>query len=231
MIRSKPNLVIFDVDGTLIDSQHTIVSSVRAAFKKIDRPVPLYQDILGIIGLSLPEAMHQLDPDMDETDISTVVDMYKASFTEMRQHNKAATSSVFYPGMYALLQDLYHDDDYLLGIATGKSRAGVERMLDEHNMRHFFCMTQTADDAPSKPSPVMIQNILEHTGIPSQNTVMIGDTSFDMQMATTAGCYAIGVKWGYHNIKILREYGCHFLADDATHLRKILFEIKSEHIV
>lgn len=184
------NLVIFDVDGTLLDSQAHIVGAMELAFAGIGQPCPPRAAVLGIVGLSLPQAMAQLAPDLDS---AALVAGYKAAFGSLR----AQEDSPLYPGARQALERLAARG-IPLGIATGKSRRGLDHVLAAHGLAGFFATTQVADDHPSKPDPAMVRAALAATATPPHQAVMIGDTSFDMDMGRAAGVRTIGVSWGYH---------------------------------
>ncbi len=187
-------LVIFDVDGTLVDSQGDIVASMTAAFDDAGLPVPTRADILGIVGLSLDVAMAQLAPGADT---ARMVRTYKDAYAQLRV-TKGAASSPLYPGARAALDHFAGRDDVLLGVATGKSKRGLDGLIEVHGLEGLFVTRQVADFHPSKPHPSMIEAALHETGVEAIDAVMIGDTSYDMQMAQNANVAGIGVTWGYH---------------------------------
>ncbi|SLN58869.1 Phosphoglycolate phosphatase [Roseivivax jejudonensis] len=191
-------LVIFDVDGTLVDSQADILAAMDRAFAATDHPVPGRTDILSIVGLSLPEAFEHLLPDAAGPVRARMVDAYKDAYTELRAAGGVALSSPLYPGVRAMLDRLHGVPTTLLGVATGKSRRGLDKLLEGHDLRSLFVTRQCADDHPSKPHPAMLLEALAETGVPPHRAVMVGDTEFDMAMAASAGIPAIGVSWGYH---------------------------------
>ncbi|MFW2589125.1 HAD-IA family hydrolase [Sagittula sp. SSi028] len=193
-------LVIFDVDGTLVDSQGDILAAMQAAFDSEELVVPARKDVLAIVGLSLPEAMARLAPDVAEARRSQMVEAYKAAYAA----HVTAKASPLYDGIPALLDRLAAIDELLLGVATGKSRRGLTRLLAEHNMTQRFVTTQVSDNHPSKPHPAMLFSALEDTGLDAAQAVMIGDTSYDMDMAQAAGIRGIGVTWGYHPASALQ---------------------------
>ena len=190
-------LVIFDVDGTLVDSQADILGSMAAAFSALNLPAPDRAAVLGIVGLSLPQAMFRLAPDQDVAVRDQLAEAYKTAYNGLRHQNGAA-GSPFYPGLRDLLDRLRARDDILLGIATGKSRRGLDALLAAHELADAFATTQVADDHPSKPHPSMLLAALAETGMAPDRAVMVGDTSYDMDMAQAAGIHGIGVTWGYH---------------------------------
>ncbi|MCM2563216.1 HAD-IA family hydrolase [Lutimaribacter sp. EGI FJ00015] len=190
-------LVLFDVDGTLVDSQGDIVASMTAAFGALGHPVPPRDAVLGIVGLSLPEAMARLAPGLGPDIHAQMVAAYKDSYVALRA-TKGVASSPLYPGALAALQALAGRDDVLLGVATGKSRRGLDALFDSHGLRGTFVTEQVADHHPSKPHPSMVLTAMAETGVEPRDTVVIGDTVFDMEMAQAAGVHGIGVGWGYH---------------------------------
>jgi phosphoglycolate phosphatase len=212
-------LVIFDVDGTLVDSQNMISATMAAAFAAAGRSAPTRDAVLGIIGLSLPEAMRRLDPAADEAAVAGLVAAYKANFQAARadpRHHEP-----LFPGTRAFLDRLAARPDTLLGIATGKSQRGVKAILDLHDLHGRFVTVQTADQHPSKPHPAMVVTALAETGVAAGDAVMIGDSSFDMLMARAAGAHALGVSWGYQPADALAAAGAeavidHFDAADAA---------------
>lgn len=190
-------LVVFDVDGTLVDSQGDITASMSAAFLSEGLDVPPRDAILRIVGLTLDTAMRVLAPGLADDVYDRLVAAYKASYQRLRAEAGAA-SSPLYPGMGALLNDLAARDDVLLGIATGKSRRGLLALLDNHGLQEHFVTLQVADDHPSKPHPSMLLTAMSETGVEPEQAVMIGDTTFDRDMAQAARMPFLGVAWGYH---------------------------------
>ncbi|RKF12870.1 HAD family hydrolase [Roseovarius spongiae] len=195
---APPRLILFDVDGTLVDSQGDIVAAMTHAFGAVGLPAPARADILGIVGLSLPVAMARLAPELDAAAHGRMVEGYKDAYMDLRALAGAAQSSPLYPGAREVLETLAAAPDVLLGVATGKSRRGLDKLLEAHDLRDLFVTQQVADFHPSKPHPAMILAALAETGIAARDAVMIGDTSFDMDMAQAAGVRGIGVGWGYH---------------------------------
>lgn len=204
-------LVIFDVDGTLVDSQGDIVASMHHAFGAVGAPTPERAAIIGIIGLSLDVAMARLAPELDRATHAALVEGYKRSYMAIRAETGAAQSSPLFPGTREMLESLSTRDDLLLGIATGKSRRGLDKLLEGHGLQKLFVTQQVADFHPSKPHPAMLRAALDETGVAPGHAVMIGDTTFDMDMARAAGLGTIGVEWGYHPAGDLQAD--HMLAD------------------
>ena len=205
-------LVIFDCDGTLVDSQNGIVEAMGHAFARLGLASPSRQRILSIVGLSLPQALAVLASEHDAPTQSGLVEGYRNAFTQMRQ--EVVVHEPLYPGMRDIVATLAAREDVVLGIATGKSRRGVARLFDREDWHEHFLTVQTADDHPSKPDPSMIMRAMEEAGTSTHCTVMIGDTSFDMEMARNAGVGAIGVGWGYHDRERLTRAGAHVVTSE-----------------
>lgn len=204
MSAPRRRLVIFDVDGTLVDSQDHIVAAMHAAFSAEGLTTPARQAVLAIVGLSLPEALAALAPQEPHARRDRIVAAYKASFGPIRA---GAAPAPLYPGARAALEEISARPGLAMGIATGKSRRGLRHMLAAHDLEGLFATTQVADDHPSKPHPSMIEAALRDTGVARGDAVMIGDTTFDMDMARAAGVVAVGVAWGYHDPAALAAAG------------------------
>ena len=204
-------LVLFDCDGTLVDSQKTIVACMTNAFQGNGFDPPSRERILSIVGLSLMTAVARLAPDFAPAQIELVAQTYKAGFYRMR--TDPAFDEPLFAGAAALIDRLSGRDDILLGIATGKSIRGVDHLLQKHGWEGRFATIQTADTNPSKPHPAMVLNAMRDTGIDARRCVLVGDTTYDMEMARDAGAGAIGVSWGYHPQDHLRDAG----ADHVLH--------------
>ncbi|WAC25947.1 HAD-IA family hydrolase [Ancylobacter sp. SL191] len=218
-------LVLFDCDGTLVDSQHVIVEAMRRAFTRAGLDVPPRPAVLGIVGLSLVEAMRELGGNAPAFPAETLADLYRDAFRELRA--EGGFVEPMFPGVKAVLDRLTARDDVVLGIATGKSQRGVAAVLSHHGLEGRFATIQTADDAPSKPHPAMVLQAAAATGIAPEATVLIGDTSFDMVMARAAGARALGVTWGYHASPLLIEAGAERLVERADDLLPAMEELWS----
>ncbi len=207
-------LVLFDVDGTLVDSAHLILATMERAFETEGLPPPPEAATRGIIGLSLPQALARLAPDHAPDTQARLVEAYKAQFSIERDSAPAS----LYPGVAEGLAHLARRDDVLLGVATGKSRRGLDHLVEVQGWAGLFVTRQTADTNPSKPHPGMIHSALAETGAQSGRCLMIGDTSYDMAMARAAGARGLGVSWGYHQPLALTEAGADWVAPDFTAL-------------
>ena len=191
-------LILFDVDGTLVDSQGDIVAAMTAAYDRAGLECPPRAAILGIVGLSLTVAVRQLTPGLRDETYQTLVETYKESYHRRRVELGVGRSSPLYPGIREMLTQVQAVPENLLGVATGKSRRGLDALLAGHGLERVFLTQQVADHHPSKPHPSMVLTALAETGVEPANAVMIGDTEFDMAMARAAGVRSIGVSWGYH---------------------------------
>jgi phosphoglycolate phosphatase len=211
-------LFIFDVDGTLVDSQHHIHGAMTHAFEAVGLPpLPLSQ-VLQIVGLSLPVAIARLVPETDAATQERLVAEYKNAFQIARLREAAP----LYPGARDCLETLAGRDDWLLAVATGKSRRGLDAMIEAHGLRGMFISLQTADGHPSKPHPAMVLAALDEAGVSPADAVMIGDTSYDIEMGRAADVTAYGVDWGYHDSAVLRGAGALDVAQDFAGLTRAL---------
>lgn len=200
-------LVIFDCDGTLVDSQHNITAAMSWAFEQQGLAAPARSEVLQCVGLSLPETFRVLAADQPQSMQASLALNYRDAFLSgalVRREDEA-----IYPGIHQTVAELARRPDVLLGVATGKSKRGVKRLFDREGWHPHFHTIQTADDHPSKPDPSMILTAMADAGADAVATVMIGDTSYDMAMARNAGVGAIGVDWGYHAPDRLTEAGAH----------------------
>ncbi|MBC8337713.1 MAG: HAD-IA family hydrolase [Alphaproteobacteria bacterium] len=204
-------LAVFDCDGTLVDSQASIVSSMVAAFESRSHPAPDAESVRRVVGLPLRVAMGRLLPHTDPDEHVKLENSYKDAFRELRRRGEV--SDPLYPGTLEVL-DALETDGWLLGVATGKGHLGLMITLETHGLTERFQTLQTADSAPGKPDPGMLLNAMRDTGADADCTVMIGDTTFDMEMAVNAGTMAIGVSWGYHPHEHLHSAGAEVVIDE-----------------
>ncbi|MCB2092833.1 MAG: HAD-IA family hydrolase [Rhodobacteraceae bacterium] len=211
-------LVVFDVDGTLVDSQDHIVSAMAEAFAQAGCTAPSRPEVLDIVGLSLPEAIGRLTQDQAAPVQAQIMAAYKQIFSA----NSPTRIAPLYPGARDFLDDLRVRPGMLLGVATGNSRRGLARILDNHGLTGVFATSQVADDHPSKPDPSMLLAAMDETGVTADQAVMIGDTSYDMAMGRAAGMQAIGVVWGYHPAEMLRQAGATEIVGSFAALRRVL---------
>lgn len=214
-------LLIFDCDGTLVDSQHAIVAAMSDAFAAEGLAAPARDRVVGVVGLSLPIAIARLVPDAVDLDqVDRLTEAYKEAFRARRLRPDHAEP--LYDGVRGALERLAARDDVVLGIATGKSRRGLEAVLEREGLASLFTTLQTADTHPSKPHPAMILAAMDATGALPADTVMIGDTTYDIEMAHAAGAAAIGVAWGYHAADALAAAGARHVTADCAALERAL---------
>lgn len=213
-MRDSPlRLVIFDVDGTLVDSQAHILAAMAAAYGELGMQPPARESVLSIVGLSLPVAMARLSPELDAERQAALVTGYKESFSSIRQTGAPAEMSPLYPGAREVLEALLAREDCLVGVATGKSRRGLDHLLAAHGLTGAFVTEQVADNHPSKPHPSMVLAALAETGIAPDSAVMIGDTTYDIEMGRAARVATLGVSWGYHPAETLVHAGAGAIVD------------------
>lgn len=190
-------LVIFDWDGTLIDSEANIVQCMQWMINDLNLPERTASQLSNIIGLGLYEALNTLFPEHD-------TDAYQEMVERYRYHFLSSDPSMPFPGAEDVLSHLANNR-YLLAVATGKGRRGLDKALDNTGFRQWFHATRCADETRSKPHPQMLEEILDELGVEPQRAVMIGDTEYDLQMAKNAGVHAIGVSYGVHDVDRLQQ--------------------------
>ncbi len=206
------HLVVFDADGTLVDSQAHIHAAMVETFTAFDHPPPALAGTRSIIGLTLDQAIARLLGRPVDGQVAEMTRYYKDTFHRLAAHPEM--HAPLFPGIEQLVDELAGHDDVFLAIASGKSRRGIDEMLETHDLRGRFTALRTADDCPSKPHPAMVLECCEEVGIAPARAMVVGDTSFDIEMARAAGAGAIGVAWGYHAPSELHEAGAHAVVDE-----------------
>jgi len=205
-------LIIFDCDGTIVDSAAAIVATMERAFEINNLTPPSPDAVRNAIGLSLETCLASLVDDRGA--VPALAQAYREEFAAS---GKAQAHDLF-PGALALIMELVARTDMVLGIATGKSRRGLDAVLDHHDLDAHFVTTKTADDAPSKPHPGMALACMDEAGASPADTLVIGDTTYDIEMARNAGAGAIGVCWGSHDATTLLTSGAHSVVYDFPRL-------------
>ena len=200
---------MFDCDGTLVDSQNAIVSAMHHACERCGVPAPMAEAVRRVIGLPLREAIARIVPDCTDLEHDRITEYYRLAFTEIRL--SGGDFDPLFPGAREAI-DTLAAAGLLLGVATGKSRRGLLATLERHGLSDCFVTLKTVDDGPGKPNPDILLAAMAETGVDPGDTVMIGDTSYDMIMARRAGAYAVGVAWGYHAPEELIAHGAHEIA-------------------
>ncbi len=213
-------LVLFDCDGTLVDSADVIHKCMSAAFLDHGFSAPSLAATKSIIGLSLHDAISDLLNGQKISDLDRMVQDYKDHFFKIRTTENLLEP--LYDGVAELLDQLHQIDEVILGIVTGKSRRGVNAILDGHGLREHFITSRTADDCPSKPHPAMVLECCDEVGIEPQNAIVIGDATFDMQMAQNAKAKSIGVDWGYASVAELEKTGANQIVSKPSEIFDII---------
>ncbi|MDC8759346.1 HAD-IIIA family hydrolase [Janthinobacterium fluminis] len=196
MARKQFDLIVFDWDGTLMDSTSTIVKCIQASARDLGLPIPHDAAAAQVIGLALPLAMQAVMPDVDPKFHPRMVERYRYHYTS-RDHELS-----LFPGVQEMLQDL-SQQAYFLAVATGKSRVGLNRAMNAVKLLSMFDATRCADETFSKPHPAMLLELTRELGQDIRRTVMIGDTSHDLLMASNAGAAGIAVQYGAHPVEQL----------------------------
>lgn len=198
-------LVMFDFDGTLVDSQRAIATAMAAAFEGAGLDPLAREQVRRVVGLRLEQAIGDLAPGLSEAGVAAVARGYREAFGTMRA--SPDFDEPLFPGVREILAALGDRPEILLGIATGKNRRGLLHSLEHHGLANHFTVLKTADDGPGKPHPEILERAMAELGVPAAQTVMVGDTVFDMALARNAGAEAIGVAWGYHESEELLAAG------------------------
>ncbi|HLU78568.1 MAG TPA: HAD-IA family hydrolase [Burkholderiaceae bacterium] len=188
--------VIFDWDGTVMDSTASIVRAIQAACTDLELPVPSVEDASWVIGLSLKEALMRCAPSLKEDQVPRFIDRYRHHFF---LHDR---QQVLFDGVVPLFEQL-KQHDIRLGVATGKSRLGLNRVLEAHQLTHHFDCTRCADETEGKPHPAMLFEIMETLDLEPEQVLMVGDTTHDVKMATAAGVDSMAVTYGAHSKRTL----------------------------
>ncbi len=210
-------LILFDCDGTLVDSAGLIHEVMLRTFAHFDLSLPQLGDTKAIIGLTLDIAIARMQGKAHADDQAVaMMAYYKSIFADVRA--EALHEEPLFSGIADVIDKLSTCKNRLIGAVTGKSRRGLNLVLEGHGFAPHFVVSRTADDCPSKPHPAMVSECCDETGIDARNTIVIGDAIYDMQMAKSAGAVAIGVAWGYASVDALMEAGADAIAHHPTDL-------------
>ncbi|HEV7276413.1 MAG TPA: HAD-IA family hydrolase [Devosiaceae bacterium] len=207
-------LIVFDVDGTLIDSVALIVQTVTNAFEAIDEPVPSETAIRSISGITARDAMALLAPAAPPERVDQILESYRTHY----RRGAGVTTEPLFAGALAALDRLQQRPDTILAVATGKGYRGAVTLLERHAILDRFHSIETPDHNRGKPDPQMIETAMTKAGASKSETVMIGDTIHDMRMARAAGVHAIGVAWGYHEVTELVAAGADTIVESFAEL-------------
>ena len=201
---------IFDLDGTLIDSRDIIHRAMIDTFERHQLPPPSFDDVRQVVGLGLHEACRRLAPGLEAPDLEPLVETYRNAFVRLRAAGQGFEP--LYPGAKELVEQLA-SDNWVLGIATGKARRGIEAFYDQHGLQRHFTTSWCADDGPGKPHPFMVEEAMKAVGADAEQSLIIGDAVFDIQMGRAAGIRTLGVSWGFGRADELEAVG----ADEIHH--------------
>ena len=215
-MKNRFDLIIFDWDGTLINTIDWIVSCLQNAAVMCQCSVPEEQAVKDIIGLSIENAVNTLFPETDPWTQKQLVHNYSQIF-----FSRQLSREDLFAGVYDMLTEL-KQSGYQLAVATGKGRVGLQQALNETGTDALFCITRCADETASKPNPMMLQEILAHTGGSAERTLMVGDSIHDLQMAANAGIASVGVSCGAHSAEILQQYKPLMCLSQTSYLLNLL---------
>lgn len=217
---SALKLAVFDVDGTLVDSREVIARAMTRAFERAGLGAIAYDQVRTIVGLELSEAVARLaPPDYGAQRVAALTEFYKQAFVEQRA--EAGFSEPLYEGARETLERLA-DEGWILGVATGKARRGLDIVFGHHDLHRYFKTLHTVDGGPGKPHPRMVLDAMAATGARPEETVVIGDTFWDMAMARAAHAHAMGVSWGFHTVDEINEAQPHAIHHDFDALNAAL---------
>ena len=212
-------LAVFDIDGTLVDSRASILQAAVEASRDLGLPEPEYEIVRRGVGLSLPDALRLIAPQLDEAGLNAYVERFKAAF--LRMNTDPNFHEPLYPGAIDLLHRLKRDG-WRLALATGQSRRGVARNLAREHWADLFLSSHCAEDGPGKPDPAMLHAAITACDACPATTVMIGDTAHDIAMAMNAGAHPQGVEWGFHTREEQLAAGAVHVAADFDELEAAL---------
>lgn len=216
-MKNRFDTIIFDWDGTLIDSISWIVVSLQSAAQLCDFPCPSEQAAKDVIGLSIEHAMQTLFPTATAEQIPQLVAGYRHKYEQFHIGPEHLFAGV-YDMLVSLKQSGYH-----LAIATGKTRAGLQDAMHATGTEHLFDITRCADESASKPEPLMLYQILQHTQTPNDRALMVGDSTHDLQMAANANIAAIAVSCGAHPAEILQQFKPVFCITQPAELLELIY--------
>ncbi|NEN75610.1 HAD-IIIA family hydrolase [Pelistega sp. NLN82] len=211
----KFSLVVFDWDGTLMDSTHSIVVAIQNTCRDLGWTVPTDEQASWVIGLSLTEALKRAIPDLQDDQVNIFIDRYKYHYL-LRDPDLR-----LFPGNMAILDEL-KAKGVMMAVATGKSRVGLNRALANHQLNPYFDATRTGEETASKPNPLMLNEIMDELNIPASEVVMVGDTTHDIELAKNAGVQSIAVTYGAHSKVELERAKPDFLVENVSALHRLL---------
>lgn len=215
-------LIIFDWDGTLVDSQAQIVNCMQVAFESTGLKIPDPEAIRHIVGLSLETAFYRLAPQIDNSLVVQLADAYRRHSSTNSKH-----STELFSGVRKSLLNL-REQGFYLAVATGKSRRGLDAAMNGSNLSGFFDITRCADETRSKPNPLMLNEILTELNLDADKALMVGDTSYDIEMANSIGMDSIAVTYGMHEEHHLRPFSPRYLINNFSEIHSMIGENKHD---
>lgn len=211
MASSKIKFVTFDVDGTILDSQNMIIKCLQLACADldIDCSAPRKQLLSGV-GLPLTQAVPTALPHIKQEQISPFVERFRAHYEVLKE--QVLELQPLFPGALEMLETL-KSKGYTLGIFTSKMKSGLDSVLDSHNIRRLFSVIKTPDNGPGKPDPFLLNQSMAELGFTPDQTIFVGDSTYDILAGRAANAGTLGVSWGYHTAAQLQEVGAHKMID------------------
>ena len=216
-------LVLFDYDGTIVDSAKMIVKGAIEAFRMCGLPDPDPNKVRQNIGKPLATALNAYSPKGYEVKAELISNAYRKWYAE--QGRLGLQDEPLFPGMFKLINDLKNNKEFLIGVATNKSRIALNNGLKKHNLTNIFDITLTMDEAKAKPDPDMAIQAMSKLNIKKNSTIIVGDTINDIGLGVNAGINSIGVAWGYNSIEMLRNEGANFIIKDSEELFDIIINL------
>ncbi len=223
-MRDRFKLLVFDWDGTLMDSEARIVACLRGAIGDCGLESRATSELRDIIGLGLREALARLYPKADDAMLEQLKERYRHHFLHVDE-----TPSPLFPGVSALLQELDRSGVFL-AVATGKGRVGLNKALAQSQLDGVFHVTRCADETASKPNPQMLLEVMDAVGVYPDQTLMVGDTEYDMLMARNAGTAALAVSYGVHSRERLLPHAPLACVDSVAQLQRWLWSEQGEKV-
>lgn len=208
---SDLKLVVFDLDGTLIDTVSLFIGSISAVLEAMDLPIPEEKTIRSVSGLGMQVGIRRIAPSLDASDIEDLIARYRE---ESLARASQSMQEALFTGAPEALNKLHGRDDIVMAVATGKALVSTNRVLELHKIRNLFTSIHTPDTNIAKPNPDMIMDAMSIVDVAPARTVMVGDTTHDMEMSVAAGVKALGVNWGYHQPDELIEAGADVIVKD-----------------
>jgi len=216
-MKHKAKLVIFDVDGTLMNSIGRIIEAMQISAKNCNVDIPSEKDVKNVIGITLRQAIATLSPTFSDEKVDYITNEYKRVYKELEDTNPAK----LFPSTMDTLVSL-KDKGLILAIATGKSRHGLQRIYNNPGLRELIDYEVCGDMVKSKPDPMMLNKILEHYGFEPSDAIMVGDSNLDLRMAKNAGVKSIGITWGVHSKDILEQEDPIAVVNDISDLLDLI---------